>query len=439
MTYYVDFGSFRIHTKLSIDLGGGDCEWTEGLALPLDSDPYGTLLASYPAAGMRDLWKQIEGITGIKVGDAYQFGGERVGIIKTQYPHYEGIWSYGATLDQVILLVRNPRWNLPGFHDYLHEVDYGQTFEEVSEHIYDIFTERSPLENWIKWRDLNFESELDLWGYQIDFYMEGGPQHWRELDFNRVGHKPLYFRNESDRPWPIDPRCTDCMDCVPALVVTHEKLKNPTTGPDELTKIADVLRGKKGMTVISEEAIPCVWNEVWAHNTAPSIDERAGLDKGDYGFTNAQLGEILIKLEEMKHKYNSGVWVNVSVAVDLVTAFDLYTSEVTEELDYQTNVNPAPTPPTDPSYYQSLVDWYEGVGRGNRYSADIARTYAGFWEQVKHLYGDLQYLGPLPAPAPVEQLGAQVSELASFQVIDLESKSGRPDIFTRKCKSSDTI
>merc|ERR1712232_111473 len=140
LIFCIDFKFVRKNHKLSIDLGNGNCEWTEGLPLPLDSDPYGTLLASYPSAGMRDLWKQIEGLTGIKVGDAYQYGGERVGIIKTQYPHYEGIWSYGATLDQVILIVRNPRFNIPGFHHYLHEVNYGQTFEEVSEHIYDIFT-----------------------------------------------------------------------------------------------------------------------------------------------------------------------------------------------------------------------------------------------------------------------------------------------------------
>jgi len=164
------------------------------------------------------------------------------------------------------------------------------------------------------------------------------------------------------------------------------------------------------MTVISEEAIPCVWNEVWEHNTAPSTGDRGGLPEGDYGFTEAQLEEILIKLEEYKNKYSSGIWTNNAIANDLVSAFDMYIEEVTDELDYQTNVNPAPTPPTDPSYYDMLVAWYESVGRGNRYAVDIARSYAGFWEQVKHLYGDDQYLEALPAPPPTPQLGAQVSE-----------------------------
>eukprot|EP00548_Thalassiothrix_antarctica_P005977 CAMPEP_0194147334 /NCGR_PEP_ID=MMETSP0152-20130528/23568_1 /TAXON_ID=1049557 /ORGANISM="Thalassiothrix antarctica, Strain L6-D1" /LENGTH=143 /DNA_ID=CAMNT_0038848107 /DNA_START=71 /DNA_END=498 /DNA_ORIENTATION=+ len=87
--------------RISIDYGDGRCQWTNSHPLPADSDPYGTLLASYPASGMRVMWQQIEGLTSIRVGDDYQFGGDKVGIIKTQYPHYEGIWSYGSTLDQV--------------------------------------------------------------------------------------------------------------------------------------------------------------------------------------------------------------------------------------------------------------------------------------------------------------------------------------------------
>eukprot|EP00546_Thalassionema_frauenfeldii_P006095 CAMPEP_0178919868 /NCGR_PEP_ID=MMETSP0786-20121207/14680_1 /TAXON_ID=186022 /ORGANISM="Thalassionema frauenfeldii, Strain CCMP 1798" /LENGTH=442 /DNA_ID=CAMNT_0020593855 /DNA_START=192 /DNA_END=1520 /DNA_ORIENTATION=- len=404
------FFSFQgLRRQLSISLPQGDCIWTEGRQLPLDSNPYGTLLASYPSGGMRDLWKQVEGLTGIKVGDAYWFGGEQVGIIKTQYPHYEGIWSYGATLDQVILLVRNPRWNIPAFHHYLHEVNYGQTFEEVYEHMYDIFSERSPLEEWIKWRDLNFENELNLWAYFIDFYMEGGSQYWEDLDVNRVGHKPLYFRNETERPWPMDERCTDCMNCVPAKVISYEKLKDNSTGPEELRKIAEALRDKEGMTVISDDSIECIWQDTWTHNTAPSNNDRGGLPEADFGFTNLQLEEIYNTLNEMKSKYSSGSWATDPVAMDLVSAFDMYIAEITVEIAVQ-SIDPAPTPSPDPSYYQSLVDWYEGVGRGNRYSVDQARTYAGFWEQVKHLYGDDANLEALPAPAPTPQLGAQVSE-----------------------------
>lgn len=410
--YFSDHFSLgsRMTHRLSISLGNGDCLWTEGIALPLDSDPYGTLLASYPSAGMRDLWKQVEGLTGIKVGDAYWYGGKRVGIIKTQYPHYEGIWSYGDTLDQVILLVRNPRWNIPAFHHYLHEVNYGQTFEEVSEYIYEIFSERSPLEDWVKWRDLNFENELNLWSYFIDFYMEGGPQYWHDLDFHRVGHKPLYYRNETDRPWPIDPRCSDCMDCVPTAVISYERLKNETTGPQELIKIADVLRDKKNMTVIDEESIACVWSETWTHNTAPSDADRGGLGESEFGFTNAQMEQILVQLEETKNKYSSGSWVDNAVAADLVSAVEMYIDEVSEELEIL-EVSPAPTPPSDPGYYDSLVDWYKDLGKGDRYNTDLARTHPGFWDQVKYLYGDdAEDLDYLPSDAPKEQLGAQVSE-----------------------------
>eukprot|EP00546_Thalassionema_frauenfeldii_P014024 CAMPEP_0178929746 /NCGR_PEP_ID=MMETSP0786-20121207/20805_1 /TAXON_ID=186022 /ORGANISM="Thalassionema frauenfeldii, Strain CCMP 1798" /LENGTH=154 /DNA_ID=CAMNT_0020606105 /DNA_START=73 /DNA_END=534 /DNA_ORIENTATION=+ len=86
------------YRKISIDLGNGNCEWTQAEALGEDSEPYGTLFASYPASGMRIAWQQTEGITGIAVGDDFHLGGtsayDKVGLIKTQYPHLEGIWTY---------------------------------------------------------------------------------------------------------------------------------------------------------------------------------------------------------------------------------------------------------------------------------------------------------------------------------------------------------
>jgi len=79
-----------------------------------------TLYASYPGSGMSSIVEQSEGLTGLKVGDEYDTyidlfskGG---GIIKTQYPHYKGAWSYGDTMDQVVMMVRNPRWAIPTYY-----------------------------------------------------------------------------------------------------------------------------------------------------------------------------------------------------------------------------------------------------------------------------------------------------------------------------------
>eukprot|EP00548_Thalassiothrix_antarctica_P010551 CAMPEP_0194160744 /NCGR_PEP_ID=MMETSP0152-20130528/78557_1 /TAXON_ID=1049557 /ORGANISM="Thalassiothrix antarctica, Strain L6-D1" /LENGTH=548 /DNA_ID=CAMNT_0038870459 /DNA_START=226 /DNA_END=1873 /DNA_ORIENTATION=- len=543
----------KIERKASIDLGNGNCKWTKSFPLPIESDPFGTLIASYPASGMRVVWQQIEGLTSIRVGDDYQYGGDRVGMIKTQYPHYEGIWSYGSTLDQVILVTRNPRWAIPSFHhilselnyaqewsdvneyimniftkrsimenwikwrdlkafseinlwgwhidfymengtqywndldlkelvknlffffnesnkpwpinehcvfdidcvpvahvsydkmrnpdtgvgdDYqfggdkvgiiktqyphyegiwsygstldqviivtrnprwaipsfhniLSEIDYAQEWSDVNDYITNVFTRRAPMENWIKWRDLKFDSEIDLWGWHIDFYMENGTQYWNDLDFERVGEKPFFFFNESNKPWPINEHCLLDMDCVPVAHVSYDKMRNPDTGPGELSKIANILREKKGMTVLSDEAIECIWNQTWTFSTAPRNENRdiSSPSASDYKFTNTQLQAMLDKLEFMKNKYNSTPWINHPIAQDLVLTFDVYIKEVAEELEYQ-NENPVPTPAPNPDYYQSLVDWYATVGQGDRYNVDKVRGMRGYWPLVKNFYGE---------------------------------------------------
>jgi len=386
---YFSMESPKIERKASIDLGNGNCKWTKSFPLPIESDPFGTLIASYPASGMRVVWQQIEGLTSIRVGDDYQYGGDRVGMIKTQYPHYEGIWSYGSTLDQVILVTRNPRWAIPSFHHILSELNYAQEWSDVNEYIMNIFTKRSIMENWIKWRDLKAFSEINLWGWHIDFYMENGTQYWNDLDFERIGQKPFFFFNESNKPWPINEHCVFDIDCVPVAHVSYDKMRNPDTGPGELSKIANILREKKGMTVLSDEAIECIWNQTWTFSTAPRNENRdiSSPSASDYKFTNTQLQAMLDKLEFMKNKYNSTPWINHPIAQDLVLTFDVYIKEVAEELEYQ-NENPVPTPAPNPDYYQSLVDWYATVGQGDRYNVDKVRGMRGYWPLVKNFYGE---------------------------------------------------
>ena len=43
-----------------------------------DFDSFGTLIASYPANGMRFTWQQTEGLTGIQVGDDFRLGDDIV-------------------------------------------------------------------------------------------------------------------------------------------------------------------------------------------------------------------------------------------------------------------------------------------------------------------------------------------------------------------------
>eukprot|EP00547_Thalassionema_nitzschioides_P001076 CAMPEP_0194210776 /NCGR_PEP_ID=MMETSP0156-20130528/9100_1 /TAXON_ID=33649 /ORGANISM="Thalassionema nitzschioides, Strain L26-B" /LENGTH=148 /DNA_ID=CAMNT_0038938163 /DNA_START=70 /DNA_END=513 /DNA_ORIENTATION=+ len=115
---YLSIGDYG-KRYLSIDYGNGDCEWTAPVKVDLNEDPYGTLIASYPAAGMRLMWQMTAGAAGYEIGDDFFFNGRIGGLIKTEYPHPEGIWSYGKEMDQTILLIRNPRWNIPSYHTLL--------------------------------------------------------------------------------------------------------------------------------------------------------------------------------------------------------------------------------------------------------------------------------------------------------------------------------
>lgn len=382
---------FLVRHKLSIDLGDGDCKWTEAKALPLDSKPQGTLVASYPGSGMRVTWQQIEGLTGILVGDDFKYSGPRVGIIKTQWPHYQGIWSFGSTLDQVILVVRNPRWAIPSFHNILSEVNYAQDWQSVFGHIDDVFTARAPVANWIYWRDLKFDQELDLWAYHIDYYMEDGQQYWDELDYERVGESPFHFRTEDMKPWPKDYHCIYDIDCIPKEVISYEKLRNYETGPNELRKIANTFRGKKAMTVLSDEAVDCVWFETFLKADAPKNDDRdeGGRSRVQYSMTNVQTQKIADKLYYMRDKYSESKYSNSTAAIDLVAIFNEYIEEIEEELAIL-NVQPAPTPVPNPNYHDDLVNWYATLAGGRRYDISKVKNMRGYWPLVKDLYNNTE-------------------------------------------------
>lgn len=60
-----------LNRQLSIDYGDGNCQWTGAEKVDLNTDPYGTLLASYPAGGMRLTWQMTEGAAGYMVGESF--------------------------------------------------------------------------------------------------------------------------------------------------------------------------------------------------------------------------------------------------------------------------------------------------------------------------------------------------------------------------------
>mmetsp|Transcript_12803 Transcript_12803/g.19626 ORF Transcript_12803/g.19626 Transcript_12803/m.19626 type:complete len:433 (-) Transcript_12803:17-1315(-) len=386
------FNPHLTHRKTFIYLGDGDgdCEWTDVDGLPEGStgdDIHGTLFASYPASGMRVTWQQTEGITGVKVyDDFFNLASPKIGMVKTQYPHYEGFWSYGTNLNQVILLIRNPRWALPSYLTLISELNFAHTWELSYEQLSNVFTKRANMSDWIKWRDYRFNDEIRLWGLQIDFYMENGALYWEPYDFERNCQYPFSFLNDSDKPWPQDYHCGNDIDsCYPKAIISFEKLKSPITGPEELLKIANVIRGKN-ITVMDEDGINCMWHETWVKTPAPSNDDRDanGLPREAYNFTLAQMYTIEEKLVEYETKYSTGIWTNNMEAQDLVANFTLYLGDVRDEIR-QMKDDPPPTAAPNVDYEQQLVEWYDSKGKGNRYSHEKVQA-MGIWDLVKHFY-----------------------------------------------------
>ena len=98
--------------NLSINKGGGDCEWT-GPSLDIEGkDYYKTLFVGYPSRDKRITWAQAEALMGLPTKDDRAFeayGYSNHPFIKTNYPHPAGIWSWGNAADSVILVVQYMR------------------------------------------------------------------------------------------------------------------------------------------------------------------------------------------------------------------------------------------------------------------------------------------------------------------------------------------
>jgi len=366
-------------------LGDGDCEWTGSSPFDSGADPYGTLFVGYPSSGMRVTWQHTEGLTGKQVrDDFFQLQYPKIGLVKTQYPHYEGIWSYGSDLDQTVLLIRNPRWAIPSYHTLINEIGYAHSWEIAYEELDNVFTRRAPMSDWINWRDYRLWEEIILWGNYIDFYMSDGEKYWSEYDFERNGQFPFYFLNETQRPWPQDYHCQHDIECVPKEVISYERLSDPIDGPKELRKIANVLRGKDEMDVIPDDGIECLWHQTWLHTPSPSNDDRAGPPREAYKFTTPQLISIRDKMVEYKAKYSAAQWVGNSNAIAIVENLSEYLIEIQGEIDELT-ANPPPTPAPDANYLLEVQDWYKSKGKGNRYDPTELKD-KGIWDFVSGFY-----------------------------------------------------
>lgn len=357
---------------LSINLGGGECLWTAAEPLGKRAKVFGTVLSAYPGSGMRLLWQHAEGLTGIQVGDDFNLhpnGADRSGIIKTHYPHIEGIWSWKERMSQSVLIVRNPRWALPSYHNLIFEIRYAVDWATAYKFMGRLFKKRPSVEAWIRWRDHRFSEEVLLWKWFIDYWMYGGEQYWMDGDYERTGARPFHWVNGTDRK--ADPHCIYELECEPKAVLSYELLRDPLTGPKHANKLAQVLDGKMGIDVIDEEARECVWHQTEIHKPDPDNldrDNTTDTKLEEFDFTYPQMLHLREAVEEMQVKYSSGEWKNSTVAEDLVGYFDMYIEELDNEIELL-EANLSPTAAPDPRYQEQIAKWYNRIGRGDRYAA----------------------------------------------------------------------
>lgn len=327
-------------------------------------------------------------------------------------------------MDQTILLTRNPRWNIPSYHTLLYELEYAHDYVVAYDNVFTAFSRRAPMDNWIKWRDYRFEDEINLWGWQIDFYMENGPQFWQPLDYERAGQYPFRYLKDSERPWMQDEHCLyDVTEsCKPKAVVSYENLKDPLTGPDELRKIANEIRGKRAMdTMLSDELMNCIHAATMTDAPEPRNEHRNafGLMAEEYTFSINQMKKIQAKLIFLKNKYSTVYtypdgdvkgtydWVNDLVGRQLTKILHSYIESVTGELGDMLR-NPPPTQAPSVGSAKALVDWYNTIGRGNRHAKDIVQHMASYWGLVEDLYD--QDPTPAPTPCPSDFTGYNLNE-----------------------------
>jgi len=346
----------QIERTLSLNLGNGQCEWTKPNDAPQDVPLFSTLLAAYPGSGKRTAFMQLEGLTELRAGDDYNLTPDSVGkkfaFMKSNYPQHEGIWSFGDKMNQVILLVRNPRWALPSYQHLLHEIEYSINWETSYARRQYVYTMRPPIEDWNVWREIRFDAEIKKWGWFMDYWMEGGlcrdiftndlttPEH-----FERLIQPVMYAAAEllaeqqalGQVPPYVDGHCVhDMGSCTPVAIASFERIVDPMTGPAEVDRFVAAIEGKVGLSVIEEEARECVWRELIINgkgNTNTYRDRDGnGPAEDQYGFSLDQMNQIQAELGRLRNKYSSGIWTNSTIAQSLVGYLDEYIAENEEEI-----------------------------------------------------------------------------------------------------------
>lgn len=136
-----------------------------------------------------------------------------------------------------------------------------------------------------------------------------------------------------------DPHCGNgeiSGGCQPVAVISAEKLRDYTDGPNETTKIANVLLNSAKMApyVIDSEAWGCIWTELIQNGKGlKTVADRPSLSEEDYNFSAEMLEEMLKELDRLITKYSSNDWNTLETANRIVDLLTEHRGLVQTELD----------------------------------------------------------------------------------------------------------
>jgi len=339
------FSNFR---RLSINLGGGRCKWTPPNYQANKTTPYfKTLIAGYPGGAKRIVYSQVEGLTGLSVNDEWPDTTVKPNhpFMKANYPHHEGHWTWDDTMDQVMLVMRNPRHAIIEYHDVLNDINYATSAESAYNMSGNLYRKRAPLDEYLAWRDNRTLNEIHWYGWFIDYWMEAGLL--RDIPSHRLTTTEHFKREaqpgpfvESGRAYEVmvgnmtvsptyDIHCVYDLDCEPVAIISIERLLDPILGPNESNKIAEAIDGKLGMTVIESEARKCVWRELVVNKKGVrNMLDRTGPQTDTYIFTDVMHQKMIDQLNRLKTKYSASEWSGKATVQDLLSIIDEYITDI---------------------------------------------------------------------------------------------------------------
>jgi hypothetical protein len=184
-----------------------------------------------------------------------------------------------------LLLIRNPRYAIPSYVNYIYETRQSQKGNKIRKH-----STQAPMEVWKEMRDGTFTYLFKGWKQTIVWWVGGGHQH----------------------PYNV------------SLVVPYEQLTNAQQGPILLGKIAKEFREANMSSVVSSaEQMECLWRNVVLSKN--STTKRSSEERYIPTFTLDQRSQFLKGLDELV--------VTFADRIDVVQILQAYRLDIATNLE----------------------------------------------------------------------------------------------------------